>query len=46
MDGFIILFAAVAALALFGMLAVGYGVDSRIESVDSRRSSSQVGIEV
>jgi len=44
MDGFIILVAAFAALVLFAALAVRYGVDSRVESTDPRRSPSPVGI--
>jgi hypothetical protein len=44
MDGFIILVAAFAALVLFAALAVRYGVDSRIESTDPRRSPNPVGI--
>ena len=38
MDGFVILVAAFAALVLFATLAVRYGVDSRIDSNDPRRS--------
>ena len=46
MDGFIILVAASAAIVLFAGLAVRFGVDSRIESTDPRRSPYPVGIEV
>ena len=45
MDGFIIFVVAVAALAVFAALAVRYGVDSRIDSTDPRRSPNPVGIE-
>ena len=44
MDGFIILVAAFAALVLFAVLAVQYGVDSRVDSTDPRRSPNAVGI--
>jgi hypothetical protein len=44
MDGFIILVAAFAALVLFAGLAVRYGVDSRIDSTDPRRSPYPIGI--
>ena len=46
MDGFVILVAAFAALVLFATLAVRYGVDSRIDSNDPRRSPSPVGIDL
>jgi len=46
MDGFVILVAAFAALVLFAALAVRYGVDSRIESTDPRRSPYPVGIDI
>jgi hypothetical protein len=46
MDGFIILVTAFAALVLFAVLAVQYGVDSRVESTDPRRSPSPVGLEL
>ena len=46
MDVFIMLVAAFAALALFAALAVQYGVDSRIDSTDPRRSPSRVGIDL
>jgi hypothetical protein len=46
MDGFVILVAAFAALVLFATLAVRYGVDSRIDSVDPRRSPYPVGIDL
>jgi len=45
MDGFVILVAAFAALVLFATLAVRYGVDSRTDSTDPRRSPSPVGID-
>ena len=45
MDGFIIFYVAFAALAMFAALAVGFGVDSRIDSTDPRRSPNPVGIE-
>jgi hypothetical protein len=44
MVGFIIIAAAFAALVLFAALAVRYGVDSRPESTDPRRSPSPLGI--
>ena len=44
MDGFIILVAAFAALVLFAAIAVEYGVDSRVDSTDPRRSPNRVGI--
>ena len=44
MDGFVILVAAFAALVLFAALAVRYGVDSRVDSIDPRRSDYPVGI--
>ena len=46
MDGFIMLVAAFAALVLFAVLAVQYGVDSRVDSPDWRRSPSLVGIDL
>ena len=46
MDGFIILVTAFAALVLFALLAVRYGVDSRVDSPDPRRSASLVGIDL
>jgi hypothetical protein len=46
MVALIILGAVVAALALFAVLSVRYGVDSRPESTDPRRSPDPVGITV
>ena len=46
MDGFVILVAVFAALVLFAMLAVRYGVDSRVDSIDPRRSPYPVGIDL
>ena len=46
MDGFSFLVAAFAALVLFAILAVEYGVDSRVDSTDSRRSPYPVGIDL
>jgi hypothetical protein len=46
MDVFIILVAAFAVLALFAVLAVKYGVDSRVDSTDPRRSPYPVGIDL
>ena len=45
MDAFIILAAAIGALVLFAVLSLRYGVDSRIDSADPRRSPNRVGIE-
>ena len=45
MVGFIILVVMVAALAVFAALADRYGVDSRIDSTDPRRSPYPVGID-
>ena len=45
MDGLIILVAMFAAFAIFAALAVLYGVDSRIDSTDPRRSPYPIGIE-
>ena len=45
MDGLIIFAAMFAAFAIFAALAVLYGVDSRIDSTDPRRSQYPVGIE-
>jgi len=44
MDTFIMLIAVIAALALFGALAARFGVDSRVDSTDPRRSPYPVGI--
>jgi hypothetical protein len=44
MGAFFIVVIAVAALAVFAALAVRYGVDSRVESRDPRRSDYPVGI--
>ena len=46
MDGFIILVAAFAALVLFAVAATRYGVDSRLDSIDPRRSPYPVGIDL
>ena len=46
MDGFIILVTAFAALVLFAVLAIQYGVDSRVKSTDPRHSPSPVGLEL
>jgi hypothetical protein len=46
MDGFIILVAAFAALVLFAVAATQYGVDSRSDSTDPRRSAYPVGIDL
>ena len=46
MDGFIILVALFAALVLFAALAVQFGVDSRVDSIDPRRSPYPVGIDL
>jgi len=46
MVGLIFIAAVVAALAIFAALADRYGVDSRIDSTDPRRSPYPVGIEV
>ncbi|MFL5674875.1 MAG: hypothetical protein ACJ779_07705 [Chloroflexota bacterium] len=45
MDIFFSLIALFAVFAVFGALAVRYGVDSRIDSTDPRRSPYPVGIE-
>jgi hypothetical protein len=45
MDGFITLVALFAALVLFAAIAVRYGVDSRTDSTDPRRSPNPVGID-
>ncbi len=44
MVGLLILFIIVAAPAVFDALAARYGVDSRIDSTDPRRSIYPVGI--
>lgn len=44
MAAFFIIVTAVAALAAFAALAARYGVDSRLESRDPRRSEYPVGI--
>ena len=44
MDAFIMLVAAIAALVLFAALAVQYGVDSRDDSTDPRRSAYPISI--
>jgi hypothetical protein len=44
MAAFFIIVIAVVALAAFAALAVRYGVDSRLESRDPRRSEYPVGI--
>ena len=44
MAAFFIIVIAVVALAAFDALAVRYGVDSRLESRDPRRSEYPVGI--
>jgi len=44
MGAFLIIIVAVAALAAFAALAVRFGVDSRPESRDPRRSVYPVGI--
>ena len=46
MDVFIMLVAAFAALVLFAVLAVQYGVDSRLDSTDPRRSPYPVNIDL
>jgi hypothetical protein len=38
MNGFIVLIIVVSALALFDVLALQFGVDSRIDPFDPRRS--------
>jgi hypothetical protein len=45
MVGFILIAAVVVALAIFAALADRYGVDSRMDSTDPRRSPYPVGIE-
>ena len=45
MVGFIFFAAIVAALAIFAALADRYGVDSRMDSTDPRRSPYPIGIE-
>ncbi len=45
MVGFIVIAAVFAALFVFAALADRYGVDSRIDSTDSRRSPYPIGIE-
>jgi hypothetical protein len=44
MGAFFIIVIAIVALAAFAALAVRYGVDSRPESHDPRRSEYPVGI--
>jgi hypothetical protein len=39
MPALVVLFIIVAALSLFGAMAVQFGVDSRIDSIDPRRSA-------
>ena len=46
MVGFVFIAAVVAALAIFAVLADRYGVDSRMDSTDPRRSPYPVVIEV
>ena len=45
MSGLIILLIVMAALFVLGIAATAWGVDSRDESGDPRRSSYPVGIE-
>ena len=44
MSGLLILFGMMAALAVLGILATAWGVDSRDESPDPRRPAYPVGI--
>jgi hypothetical protein len=44
MVAFIMLVAVIAALTLFAGLAARFGVDSRLDSADLRRSPYPVGI--
>ena len=39
MPALVVLFIIVAALALFGAMAIQFGVDSRIDPFDPRRSA-------
>ena len=39
MSALIVLIIIVAALSLFGAMAIQFGVDSRIDSIDPRRSA-------
>jgi hypothetical protein len=45
MAGFIFFTAVVVVLAIFAVLAARYGVDSRIDSQDPRRSPYPIGID-
>ena len=44
MGAFFIIVIATIAVAAFAALAVRYGVDSRLESTDPRRSDYPIGI--